>query len=257
MRQYLIAGNWKMNLGPVKGVELVKNLKEELGQRPFDTEILICPPFLAFGTAKKEAEGTAINVGAQNLHFESDGAYTGEISSTMLQEAGCQYVIIGHSERREYFGETDEIIAKKVKKAIESGLKPIFCVGEKLSDRKAGNQETVVMEQIRSVIQHLTEEDADKLTIAYEPVWAIGTGETATPEQAQEMHQFIRNLLTEFWSTQRLASIRILYGGSMKPGNARELLQQPDVDGGLIGGASLDASAFAAIVDTAEQLGQS
>ncbi|MEX0994785.1 MAG: triose-phosphate isomerase [Balneolaceae bacterium] len=254
MRSFLIAGNWKMNAGPKEAEKLIRGMKSKLGSRKPALDILICPPYISIPAVVKQAGQSAIQIGAQNVHFEDNGAYTGEVSTSMLKEAGCDYVIVGHSERREYFGDTDEIIAKKVKKAIDDNINVIFCVGEKLEQRKSGNHQQIVMDQLQAVISHLTEENAGQLTFAYEPVWAIGTGETATPDQAQEMHQFIRNFLTEHWSTQRLADVRILYGGSMKPKNAEELLQQPDVDGGLIGGASLDADSFCAIIDIAEKI---
>jgi len=215
---------------------------------------LVCPPYLSINLAYKELKETPIKIGAQNIHFEDNGAFTGEISAAMVKESGCDYVIAGHSERREYFGDTDDIVAKKVKKGIASGLNVIFCVGENLEQRKNGNHQKVVLDQLKAVTDHLTEEDVERLTIAYEPVWAIGTGETATPEQAQEMHHFIRNFLKELWSTMQLPGVRILYGGSMKPQNADELLSQPDVDGGLIGGASLDAESFCDIIDIAEKI---
>lgn len=254
MRTFLIAGNWKMNAGPKETDNLIREMKSKLESKETVSDILLCPPFISLPAASKQAAESVIQIGGQNVHFEDNGAYTGEISTSMLKEVGCNYVIVGHSERREYFGDTDAVIAKKASKAIQDGLNVILCVGEKLDQRKSGDHQQVVMKQLQEVISHLTEEDAEQLTIAYEPVWAIGTGETATPDQAQEMHQFIRNFLTEHWSTQRLAGIRILYGGSMKPGNAEELLKQPDVDGGLIGGASLDAESFCTIIDIAEKI---
>jgi triosephosphate isomerase (TIM) len=254
MRTILIAGNWKMNAGPKEAETLLNGLDKKLANQNPGTDIVVCPPFVSLYLAVSVLADTPVKVGAQNVHFEDNGAYTGEISTSMLKETGCEYVILGHSERREYFGDTDEIIARKVKKAIADGLQVIFCVGEKLNERKQGNHQKVVVDQLEAVINHLTEEDASQLTIAYEPVWAIGTGETATPEQAQDMHQFIRNFLKEHWSTQRLADVRILYGGSMKPTNAEELLKQADVDGGLIGGASLDADSFTSIIEIAEKV---
>lgn len=252
MRRKLIAGNWKMNAGPKEAENLLNGLKEELGNGDFQTDILVFPPYLTISAALNQLKDTPIQVGAQNLHFQDNGAYTGEISSRMIKEAGCKHVIVGHSERREYFGENNEIAAKKTAKAIADGLHVVLCVGETLEERKKDMQQKVVIDQLKAVINRLTEEDTSSLTIAYEPVWAIGTGETATPGQAQEMHLFIRNYLSEIWSTQRLQDIRILYGGSMKPANAEELLQQPDVDGGLVGGASLNAESFAKIIRIAE-----
>lgn len=254
MRSILIAGNWKMNGGPEEAGQLLTGLKKKLNNKELESDVLVCPPFVSLQLAYKELNETPVSIGAQNVHFEDNGAFTGEISASMLKETGCEYVIVGHSERREYFGDTDEIIAKKVKKGIDSGLNVIFCVGEKLEQRRKGDHQKVVMEQLKVVTDHLTEEGTERLTIAYEPVWAIGTGETATPEQAQEMHFFIRSFLKELWSTFQLPGVRILYGGSMKPQNAEELLSQPDVDGGLIGGASLDADSFCDIIDIAEKL---
>jgi len=254
MRTFLIAGNWKMNAGPGEAVKLIREMKSILGSNKPSPDVLLCPPYVSLPAAGEETTDSIIQIGGQNVHFEDNGAYTGEISTSMLKEIGCNYVIAGHSERREYFGDTDEVIAKKVRKAIDDELNVILCVGEKLDERKSGNHQQVVMNQLQEVISHLNEDDAEFLTIAYEPVWAIGTGETATPDQAQEMHLFIRNYLTEHWSTQRLADIRILYGGSMKPGNAEDLLKQPDVDGGLIGGASLKAESFCKIIYIAEQI---
>jgi triosephosphate isomerase (TIM) len=254
MRSFFIAGNWKMNAGPRDADKLSKGIHDRLTGKNLKSDVVVCPPFVSLQVAVNNLKDTTVKIGAQNVHFEDNGAYTGEVSTAMLKESGCDYVILGHSERREYFGDTDEIIAKKVKKAIDDGLNVIFCVGEKLEERKQDKHQKVVMDQIKAVIDHLTEEDASQLTIAYEPVWAIGTGETATPEQAQEMHLFIRNFMKELWSTERLSDVRILYGGSMKPANAEELLKQQDVDGGLIGGASLDAESFSAIVDIAEKI---
>lgn len=255
MRSALIAGNWKMNAGPLEAENLLKALKRSLGGRKLVSDVVVCPPFVSLHLAVSHLQSVPVQVGAQNVYHEDNGAYTGEISTSMLKEAGCDYVIIGHSERRDYFNETDELIARKVKKSIRDGLRVILCVGENLEHRKSGDQEQVVMDQLQQVTGKLTEEDASRLTIAYEPVWAIGTGETATPEQAQEMHLFIRNYLGELWSAGQLADIRILYGGSMKPGNAESLLNQPDVDGGLIGGASLKAESFLEIIDIAEKTG--
>ncbi|MEX2600273.1 MAG: triose-phosphate isomerase [Balneolaceae bacterium] len=254
MRTFLIAGNWKMNAGPAEAKTLLEGITATLNDKSPSADVLVFPPFVSLAAAAEITDGTVVSIGAQNAHFEDNGAYTGEISTSMVKEAGCGYVLAGHSERREYFGDTDEIIAKKVRKAIDDGLNVVFCVGEKLEERKAGNHQKVVLDQIEAVINHLNEEDAEQLTIAYEPVWAIGTGETATPEQAQEMHAFIRTALTEHWSTQRLKGVRILYGGSMKPANAEELLSQPDVDGGLIGGASLSADSFCEIIRIADQI---
>ena len=204
--------------------------------------------------AVKYLYDTDIQVGGQNLHFEENGAYTGEISGSMLTESGCNYVIIGHSERRQYFGETDTTVNKRVHKAIEHKLAPIVCVGESLDQRKKDEHFELVKNQIKAALHGVSDTDALDVVIAYEPIWAIGTGETATPEQAQVMHEYIRTVLADIYSEEIAEQINILYGGSMKPGNAEELLSQPDVDGGLIGGASLDADSFSEIITIAEDL---
>lgn len=254
MRKYLIAGNWKMNAGPKEGEELAENLNAKWSGHSFTVDVLVCPPYLSIPAVVSRLSDTEIQIGTQNLYTEDNGAYTGEISTSMIKEAGCSYAIAGHSERREYFQESDEFIAEKVKKALEDGIKPILCVGEKLEERKSGNQKKVVQTQLNTVLDLLNAEHASDLVVAYEPVWAIGTGETASPEQAQEMHEFIRGLITKKWTEGESAAVQILYGGSMKPANAEELLSQPDVDGGLIGGASLDANSFSEIIEIAESL---
>lgn len=254
MRRFLIAGNWKMNGGPYDAAELLEGLKELKPEVKDEVDVLVCPPFVSIGMAVNYLYDTEIQVGAQNLYFEDNGAFTGEVSASMIAESGCNYVIIGHSERREYFGETDEFVNKKSKKALEAKLAPIICVGEFLDQRKADEHFDVVEKQVKAALEGISSEDAPDLVIAYEPVWAIGTGETASPEQAQEMHAFIRNILKELYDEDSAESIRILYGGSMKPANAKELLGQKDVDGGLIGGASLQADSFAEIITIAEDL---
>jgi len=254
MRKYLIAGNWKMNAGPVKGKRLAEELRAKWKDYSFNVDVLVCPPYLSIHAVVNELDKTEIKTGTQNLYFEDNGAYTGEVSTSMIEEAGCSYAIAGHSERREYFQETDELIAKKVKKALADRIKPILCVGEKLDQRKLGNHEKVVRNQLDAVLSRLKADEAANLVVAYEPVWAIGTGETATPEQAQEMHQFIRRFITDKWSKEQGDNVQILYGGSMKPANAEELLSQPDVDGGLIGGASLKSDSFSKIIEIAESL---
>jgi triosephosphate isomerase len=240
-RSFLIAGNWKMNNGPAETEAFFAAFN---APRHPEVETLVCVPFVSLASALVRAGNASI--GAQNLHFENDGAYTGEISGSMLAKMGVGYVIVGHSERRQYFGETDAIVAKKVRKALESGLTPVLCVGEVLEERKKGIHFDVVKTQTLAALDGLSAADVAKVVIAYEPVWAIGTGETASPEQAQEMHKFIRSLL--------IADTKILYGGSMKPDNAGELLSQPDVDGGLIGGASLKADSLMSVVQTAINL---
>jgi triosephosphate isomerase (TIM) len=255
MRKLLIAGNWKMNYSPKQTRSFFTDLSAITSTVSTQHDVLVCVPFISIESAmdgSRKVQG--VHIGAQNLHFENDGAYTGEISAKMLKEIGCRFVILGHSERREYFGETDTIVNKKVKKALETDLIPILCVGEVLAERKSGRQNDVVRTQLVGALAGVSELALTNLVVAYEPVWAIGTGETATPEQAQEMHAFIRSVLAGLYSDESANSVRILYGGSMKPDNAGELLSQPDVDGGLIGGASLKADSFNAIIETANEL---
>ena len=255
MRRFLIAGNWKMHNGPSATRSLITGLKQELEEIPSSVDVLVCPPYVSLPAASEAiGDGYAVSVGAQNLHHEDEGAYTGEITSGMLKEVGCSFVIIGHSERRQYFGETDKTVNQKVRKAVADGLVPVICVGESLQQRKAGEHETLVQKQVEAALNGIGEEKALGLVIAYEPIWAIGTGETATPEQAQEMHEMIRGVLAERYSRNAADSIRILYGGSMKPYNAEELLGRSDVDGGLIGGASLKAGSFSEIIQVADRL---
>lgn len=243
-----------MNAGPSEAKELADAMASARKDKNDSSDILICPPFISIPAVADSFNGSHLKVGAQNVHTEDNGAYTGETSTSMLKDAGCEYVIVGHSERREYFHEDDALVAEKTKKALDDGLKVIVCVGEKLEERKSGNHENVVKTQVEAVLEQVDSSNADNFVVAYEPVWAIGTGETATPEQAQEMHQFIRSLLTDAWSEDAAEKIRILYGGSMKPANAEELLSQTDVDGGLIGGASLKADSFSEIIDIAESI---
>lgn len=255
MRNLLIAGNWKMNYTPMQSRSFFTDLSKLTSSVGTRHEVLLCVPFISIEAsmdATRKIQG--VQIGAQNLHFENDGAYTGEISASMLREVGIRYVILGHSERREYFGETDAIINKKVTKALHGGLHPILCVGEVLSQRKSGVQNEVVRTQLTGALHGIDASSMANVVIAYEPVWAIGTGETATPQQAQEMHAFIRSVITELYSTEVAARIKILYGGSMKPDNAGELLSQADVDGGLIGGASLKADSFNSIIEIANEL---
>jgi triosephosphate isomerase len=251
-RKFFIAGNWKMNLGPAEGASLAASIKGN--NTSTKVEIVVCPPALTVAAVVSSLSGSSIGVGVQNLHTEKSGAYTGEISAEMIQQAGAGYVIIGHSERREYFGETDALVNAKTKKALAVGLTPIPCVGEVLAERKANQHIEVVSRQVNALISGISADDIKKTVIAYEPVWAIGTGETASPEQAQEMHAVIRELLATAYGNEVAQHVRILYGGSMKPENAEELLAKPDVDGGLIGGASLKADSFLSIVNAAEKL---
>ncbi|HBX66946.1 MAG: triose-phosphate isomerase [Balneola sp.] len=254
MRRFLIAGNWKMNCGPYDAAELLEGLKAKKAEVNENVDVLVCPPFVSIGMAVNYLHDTDIQVGAQNLHFEENGAFTGEISGSMIAESGCNYVIIGHSERRQYFGETDTTVNKRTHKALEHKLAPIVCVGESLDQRKSDKHYELVKNQVTAALFNISEEDLLDVVIAYEPIWAIGTGETASPEQAQEMHEHIRKIIAELYSQDAADQVNILYGGSMKPANAHELLSQPDVDGGLIGGASLDADSFSEIITIAEEL---
>jgi triosephosphate isomerase len=253
-RKFVIAGNWKMNAGPAETETLISELKAHLGKTDPDCDIVVFPPSISLITAVRASKGSAIQCGAQNVHFEDNGAFTGEISTSMLKEAGLKYVLVGHSERRQFFGETDQIAGAKVKKIISAGMVPVLCVGEKLEERKKGSQKSVVEKQLIVALDGLTASELSNIVIAYEPVWAIGTGETASPQQAQDMHQYIRKVLSDLSSPENASRIRILYGGSMKPENAGELLGQPDVDGGLIGGASLKADSFYSIIQSAVNL---
>lgn len=250
MRKKIIAGNWKMNKTVSEAQHLAAAIKRDLDSEA-KVDVVLCPPFTAISAVSQAVSGTQIAVGAQNMHFEPSGAYTGEISAEMLREQYCRYVILGHSERRQYFGETDSLVNKKTVAALAAGLKPIVCVGETLEEREADKIEEVIRTQINGGLAGLSDADLKNVVIAYEPVWAIGTGKTATPEQAQEVHAFIRSLLAGLSSQAVADAVRIQYGGSMKPANAAELLSKPDIDGGLIGGAALDAPSFIGIVKAA------
>lgn len=247
MRKPIIAGNWKMYKTCREAEELVKGLIEEL-KDIVDVEIVLCPPFTALDRLSKLAAGTNLILGAQNLYHEPKGAYTGEISPSMLSELGIKYVIIGHSERREYFKETNEFINKKIRVALNYGLSPILCVGEKLEEKENGREQEVVYEQFSGGLSWLKDEEMARLVIAYEPIWAIGTGKTATPEDAQNMHLFIRQTISQIYNEDLAQGIRIQYGGSVKPDNIDELMAEPDIDGALVGGASLEVDSFARIV---------
>ena len=246
----LVAGNWKMHTDREEAIRLAKAVVAEVGD-PGPIQVAVCPPFVNLEAVRQVIEGTPIRLGAQNMHHEEAGAYTGEVSAPMLKSVGCRYVILGHSERRQYFGETDEGVNRKIKRALQYELIPIVCVGETLEERQAGQAAAVVERQVRAALDGVALHSAEALVIAYEPVWAIGTGHTATPEQAQEMHALIRRLLIDQYGEAIGRALHILYGGSVKPGNAADLFAQPDVDGGLIGGASLKAADFAAIVRAA------
>ena len=247
MRTKIVAGNWKMN----KTARETETLLHELSAKLPDTDasVMVAPTFVNLSEAARILEDSAIEVAAQNMHFADTGAYTGEISAGMLLDIGVQTVILGHSERRAFFGEDDALLAKKVGQAIDKEMQIIFCFGEELEDRKAGKHFQVVETQLKNALFQLPASAWDSIILAYEPVWAIGTGETASPEQAQEMHAFIRKLVGEAYSESVSEAVSILYGGSVKPGNAAEIFSKPDVDGGLIGGASLVASDFLAIVE--------
>jgi len=246
-RKIFIAGNWKMNTTVQEAVALAKSIVEKVGDFN-DVDVAICPPYTNLYAVAEVLKGTPVKLGAQDVYWEEKGAYTGKISCSMLKSVGVTHVLIGHSERRSYFGETDEFVNKKTKVALTSGLLPIICIGETLDERKSGVMEKVLETQVRGAFKSISQDDALKCVIAYEPVWAIGTGETATPEQANQAHKFIRGLLGEIYNKDVAQAIIIQYGGSMKPGNAKELLGQSDVDGGLIGGASLKADDFAGII---------
>ena len=247
MRTKIVAGNWKMNKTPGEGAALIAGIRKELGDGACPVEIVVCPPFTGLDAAAKALAGSKIGLGAQNMSAEAPGAFTGEICASMLQELGVRYVILGHSERRTLFGETDATVNRKTKAALAAGLTPIVCVGETLAEREANKTEKVVTTQVRESLAGLGD-DLRKIVVAYEPVWAIGTGKTASPAQAQEVHALIRRVLAAISDGQTATGIRIQYGGSMKPDNAKELMSQPDIDGGLIGGAALKADAFMAIV---------
>lgn len=239
-----------MNTDRTAAVQLAQGVVEAVGD-PGDVQVAVCPPFVNLDAVFGVLHGSAVRLGAQNMHAADSGAYTGEVSAAMLRSVGCHYVILGHSERRQYFGETDATVNEKLKQALAYKLVPILCVGETLAERDAGREKAVVTRQLEEGLAGVTLTDAAQLVIAYEPVWAIGTGRTASPEQAQAMHAHIRSFLHDACAPALARDIPLLYGGSMKPANAAELLSQPDVDGGLIGGASLKADDFAAIVDAA------
>lgn len=250
LRKKFIAGNWKMNKTPADGAALVAEIVTEIG-RQTDVDVLVCPPFTALESAGRSLEGSNVKLGAQNMHFELSGAFTGEVSAPMLRDLFVTHVILGHSERRALFGETDTMINQKVLTAIKNQLRPILCVGETLAERESGDTLKVVQTQLESGLEGVGKDQAPGVIIAYEPVWAIGTGKVATSDQAQEVHAFIRGLLTKLFGETIAQKVRILYGGSMKPSNAPELLAQKDIDGGLIGGASLESRSFVDLVKAA------
>ena len=250
MGKYVIAGNWKMNKLPSETCAFVKEVAE--ATKGAACEVVCCTPYVCLIDAVKAAEGTHVKIGAENLHFEDKGAFTGEVSADMLKDLGVTYVIIGHSERRQYFAETDETVNKKVVKALEKGLLPILCVGESLEEREAGITMDLITIQIKKAFAGINANDAKKVVIAYEPIWAIGTGKTATDEQAEEVCAEIRKVLASLYDDATAKEITIQYGGSMNAGNAEGLLAKENIDGGLIGGASLKSADFAVIVKAAK-----
>ena len=250
MRTPIVAGNWKMHKTVEGTLQLIRELLPLLSPLT-GAEVVLCPPFTSLYAAHQALCGASVGLGGQDMYWEASGAFTGEVSAEMLLTCGCRYVILGHSERRAYFGETDESVNRKTLAALKPGLLPIVCVGETLQERQGNVTQQVVGRQVRKAFEGIPASEVPKVVVAYEPVWAIGTGLTATPAQAQEVHAFVRTLLTELYDASAAATVRIQYGGSVKPENAPELFAQPDIDGGLIGGAALQASSFAAIVKAA------
>ncbi|MBS1368599.1 MAG: triose-phosphate isomerase [Lentisphaeria bacterium] len=251
-RKVIIAGNWKMNKTAAEGKALVEALKGLVADVPAEkADIVVCPPFTTIAAVAEAIKGSNIKLGAQNIHWAANGAFTGEIAADMLKELGVEYVIIGHSERRQYFGETDETVNKRVKAALAAGFTPIVCVGEMLEDRESGKTEKVLFTQLEGGLAGLGKDEMAKVVIAYEPVWAIGTGRTATPEMAEETHNYIRMTLNDMFGREIGEGVRIQYGGSMKADNAKELVAQRNIDGGLIGGAALVADSFSKLIHNA------
>jgi len=247
LRIPIIAGNWKMHMTPSDAVNLVNELKPLVADT--DVEVVVIPPFVDLVDVKKALDGSNIRLGAQNMHWEEKGAFTGEVSPVMLKEIGVEYVVIGHSERRQYFAETDETVNRKVKSALSHGLKPIVCVGETLSQREDGKAFDVVREQTKKALDGVLKNDVINVVIAYEPIWAIGTGKTATSKDANDVIKVIRETIASIYDTSTANDVRIQYGGSVKPDNAKELMSESDIDGALVGGASLKAQDFAKIVN--------
>jgi triosephosphate isomerase (TIM) len=250
MRRTIIAGNWKMYKTLKEGEELVVGLKREIYNLE-SLDIVVCPPYTLLAYLADALESSNIALGAQDLYWQNEGAFTGEVSGRMLKDAGCKFVIIGHSERRQFFGETNETVNNKLKSALENGLTPIVCVGESLGEREKGFTFKVIEDHVSNGLKGIEGDDSLKIVLAYEPVWAIGTGKTATPAQAQEVHKYIRGLLAKLYNKDIADEIRIQYGGSVKPDNIVELMTQPDVDGALVGGASLKVESFAEIAKKA------
>ncbi|WP_409227893.1 triose-phosphate isomerase [Gudongella sp. SC589] len=247
MRKPIIAGNWKMNKTISEAAQLIGDIKRETLNQ--SVEAVLCVPYLSIGKAKEMTEGSGIKIGAQNMHWEENGAFTGEISPIMLNELKVDYVILGHSERRQYFNETDETVNKKVHSAIAHGIAPIVCVGETLEQRRDNRHKEIVRDQVKGAFLDIDKNDAKKTVIAYEPIWAIGTGETASSEQAEEMCALVRNTIEEIYDAETAESIRIQYGGSVKPGNVSELMSMDNIDGALVGGASLKSSDFVKLIN--------
>ena len=247
MRKNIVAGNWKMNTTVPEGIELAKAVVARSAEVPAEVKLIVATPFTHLVPVAEVVKGTVVGLSAENCADHAKGAYTGEVSADMLVSAGCEYTILGHSERRQYYGETDAKLVEKTKLALGAGLKVILCVGENLDEREAGKHFDVCEAQIKNVLYNFTAEDMKSIIVAYEPVWAIGTGKTATAEQAEEIHAFIRKVVCEKFGAQVADDLTILYGGSCKPSNAKELFAQPDIDGGLIGGAALKADDFIAI----------
>jgi len=253
VRNPIIGGNWKMNKGTPS--EAIKMLKEmiPLVKKISSVDIVIVPPFTALSSTIQTVKNTNIMVGAQNMYYEEKGAFTGEVSPIFLKELGCKYVILGHSERRDIFNESDDLINKKLKKALKSDLNPIVCIGEHLEEREAGRTKNVIENQFNLTFKDLKSEEFSRVIIAYEPIWAIGTGKTATPEQAEEIHIFIRELIASIYGKNTAETVRIQYGGSIKPTNAKEIFEKENIDGGLVGGASLQSKSLYEIIKAAEE----
>jgi triosephosphate isomerase len=251
MRKKVVAGNWKMNNDLTESQNLITKLTGGLSNRKLNCDVIICPPFTSLSEASTLIKNTIVKLGAQDVYHEDNGAYTGEISPSMLKGVGCEYVIIGHSERRTIFKETDITINKKILKALEHGLKVIFCIGETLDEREKNITMDVIEKQVSEGLKNITEEKLSEIIIAYEPVWAIGTGRNATPQQAQEVHAFIRKFIADKYSDKVAENLTIQYGGSVKPDNAKDLLSQPDIDGALVGGACLKADSLIEIINAA------
>ena len=257
MRKLFIAGNWKMNLNYIEAVALADDLKEKLASSDdlAKVDVAICPPFVYLAQLGQVIKGSGIRLGAQDVYFEKNGAFTGEVSVAMLKDVGCSYVVVGHSERRHVIGETEELIHQKLLAVLAGGLEVIFCIGELLEERESNLTEEVLERQIRSGLAEVTAEQMSRVTVAYEPVWAIGTGKTATGDQAQEAHKFSRSIIADMFGAELAQQVRIQYGGSVKSDNAAELMARPDVDGALVGGASLKLEAFLGIVEAGASLG--